>query len=221
MTNNAMTNNLALPNKPRVSPVISPPAVRRSVWPMLTLLAANALAGVGVWYAMEQPINTAPITGAAGSVPGDRVTTIDPGSLLPRVRSTADLPETAKRPLFAANRRPWVEKPKPEIEPVKVSAPAAAVVPPYPANQLQLVGVMEASRTRAARGLIRAGSDPQGTWVQVGESIRGWKLREVTSDSAIIETRGERASLSMDWSATTGQPQQLQQPQQPFAQPKR
>jgi hypothetical protein len=183
------------------------------------LLAANCAAGAGLWYALEQPINAAPIMVASSPVTGDRVANIDPGTLLPRARTVADLPETAKRPLFAANRRPWVEKPKPEIEPVKVAATPVAVVPPYPVEQLLLVGVMQANRNKAARVLIRAGTDTQGTWVQVGESIRGWKLREVTSDSAIIETRGARAALSMDWTApTTGQPQQVQQP---FPQPKR
>ena len=67
---------------------------------------------------------------------------------------------------------------------------------------------MQANRSAVARVLIRAGGDAQGTWVQVGESIQGWKVRDVSSDSATIESRGERAELVMDTALPPPQPQQ-------------
>ena len=207
------------PNQPRpeasqevAKPVIASPRQHRNPLPVLALLALNGIAAAAVWQALERPIETTPIKGARVNISGDRPSSVDSGTLLQGSRTLAELPETARRPLFSVTRRPWVEKPKPKPE----DAVARVAVPPprapvYPANQLQLIGVMQANRSAVARVLIRAGGDAQGTWVQVGESIQGWKVRDVSSDSATIESRGERAELVMD----TALPPPPPQPQQP------
>jgi hypothetical protein len=192
------------------SPVISPQATRRSLLLIVALLAMNGMAGIGVWQAKERPIETAAIKAPAIKATGDRATPTDTAPVLPGPRTVQDLPETARRPLFSADRRPWVEKPKPpEIAAVKVVAPPPVVAPPYPADQLQLFGVNPGNRNFAARALIRAGNETQGTWVQIGESIRGWTLREVPNDSsAIIEARSQRVELVTEANRPTGQSQQ-------------
>jgi Type II secretion system protein C len=198
-----------------VPPVISLPDRRqnsRSAWPIIGLLALNGLAGVGVWQALERPIDTAPITRPGAIAATDRPLAPDASLVIPGPRAVADLPETARRPLFSASRRPWVEKPKPEVAAVKVVAPSPVVLPPYPANQLRLTGVVPGNRSRTARALIRVGTDTQATSVQVGESIRGWTLREVTLDTAIIETRGERIELVTDAATPVSQNPQPPQP---------
>jgi hypothetical protein len=205
---------MIMANNPIGTSTLIAPAIstqRRSPLPIIALLALNGLAGVGVWQAMERPVDTTPIKGPGHTAALPRLTSADPGGLIPIPRSAADLPETARRPLFSASRRPWVERPKPEVAAVKVVAPPPVVAPPYPANQLQLIGVNPGNRNFAPRALIRAGNETQGTWVQVGESIRGWKLREVPSaNSAIFETRGEQVELVTDTAAPVSQ-----NPQQP------
>jgi hypothetical protein len=192
--------------------VVAPPPQRRNPLPVLALLALNGLAGVAVWQSMERPIDTAPIKGLGVNVPLATPSTSDLVPL-PRPRSVAELPETARRPLFSMTRRPWAEKPKarPEDPVVKVTVPPAPPPPVFPASQLQLVGVIQATRNNPARVLIRVAGDSLGTWVQMGESIRGWKLRDVTSDSAILEARGEPVELLLD--AAPQVTQQMQQPQ--------
>jgi Type II secretion system protein C len=205
-----MANN-PIGTSPLIAPVISAQSKRRSPLPVLALLALNGLAGIGVWQALERPVDTTPIKGPGQTAAPPRLTSADPGGLIPIPRSVADLPETARRPLFSASRRPWVEKPKPEVAAVKVVAPPPVVVPPYPANQLRLIGVIQSNST-AVSAVIRVGSDSEGTLVRVGESIRGWKLREVNSDSAIIETRGERVELITESALPVGPNSQPQLP---------
>ncbi len=191
---------------------LATPTTRRNPWPILALLALNGLAAAGLWQAMERPIDTAPIKATSANATVERSSSAGPDTLIPGARSLADLPETARRPLFSASRRPWVETPKPPEPVTNVATPPPVVVPAYPANQLQLIGV-QGHRNNAARALIRVGSESQGTWLRVGESIRGWKLREVTSDSSVIlETRGEQVELVTD---DAGAPvNQAQQPPQ-------
>jgi hypothetical protein len=203
MTSSAMPSPanaaaLKMAGVPLIVPLIAPPARHRSLLPILALLALNGAVGLAAWQSMGLPIDITAIKPTVAAAPADRPAAADPGSLVPRRRPAAELPETARRPLFAANRRPWVEKSKPQpVEaPVKVAAPPA---PAYPANQLQLVGILQGTRNNAARALIRAGGDSQGSWIKVGESIKGWKLREVTSgDVAVIETGGQRAELGLE-----------------------
>jgi predicted lipoprotein len=203
----------------RTPPVVSPVILsldrqqnRRSAWPIVGLLALNGFAAVAVWQAQERPIDTTPITRPGAIAASDRPLTTDTGFVIPGPRSVADLPETAGRPLFSPSRRPWVEKPKPEAAAVTVVAAPPVVVPPFPANQLRLIGVVPGNRNNAARALIRVGNDTQATSVQIGESIRGWKLRDVTSDTAIMETRGERVELVTDTTTPVSQSPQSPQP---------
>jgi hypothetical protein len=211
MTSSAMPSSanavaLKMTGAPLIVPLIAAPARRRSPLPILALLTLNGAVGLAAWQSMGWPIDISAIKPTGAPATADRPTAADPGSLVPRRRPVTELPETARRPLFAATRRPWVEKPKPQpVEaPVKVEAPP---VPAYPANQLQLVGILQGTPNNAARALIRAGGDAQGSWIKVGESIKGWKLREVTSgDSAVIETRGQRAELVLERPATEPKP---------------
>jgi hypothetical protein len=177
--------------------VAAAPAPRRNLLPVIALLALNAAAGAAVWHAINMPVDTAPITGPSAAAAVERPSRADPDQLLGRQRTAADLPETAKRPLFSVNRRPWVEKPKAK-PPEEAAAKAAPPAPPFPADQLLLVGVQLANRSTAAKALIRVTGEAQGAWVQVGESIRGWKLRNVTADNAIIEARGLQTQLTLE-----------------------
>jgi hypothetical protein len=206
--------NTRMGSSPVTSPISSQQATRRSLLPIVALLALNGMAGVAVWHAMERPIETAAIQAPAAKSTGDRSPPTDSAPVLPGPRTIEDLPETARRPLFSVTRRPWVEKTKPpEVAAVKVAAPAPVLAPPYPADQLQLFGINPGNRNFAARALIRAGNETQGTWVQIGESIRGWTLREVPNDStAILEARGERVELVTEANGQVGQ-----SPQQPPA----
>jgi hypothetical protein len=127
------------------------------------------------------------------------------------VRSAAEFPETTARPVFFADRRtPEKPKPKPQAQvqappPPIVAAPIVAakeIVPPP--DPLILVGIM--GSRKAERVLLRTKTDPEGTWLSVGDEYHGWQLREVLKDMVVVEARGQRSQLKL-YSSVSGKTQ--------------
>lgn len=160
---------------------------------MLIPLLGLVIAGLGYvnFQLANLDIDTAPIlaSGAAASTTsGQRATDL---TLAPPLRSVADFPQTTARPIFFADRK-MPEKPKPKPAAVAEVVPPPALPPPEP---LQLVGIVGSDVNR--RALLRSRTDPQGAWLRVGDEYRGWKLKEITSDNAIVEARGQRNELRL------------------------
>jgi hypothetical protein len=83
--------------------------------------------------------------------------------------------EMVRRPLFTASRSPFVPT---------QSTPNLAGPP-----DIRLTGVaIDASKKRA---LLRSSQQPQGRWVEQGQSIDGWQLQSVRDDAVII-TSGQQ-----------------------------
>ncbi len=62
--------------------------------------------------------------------------------------------------------------------------------------QLHLVGVMQTG-AGLGRALIRTSSDSQGRWMSVGDVIKGWQLRQVSAEKAVMETGGKLVELQL------------------------
>jgi hypothetical protein len=91
--------------------------------------------------------------------------------------------ETVNRPLFVPDRKP--------VRRDQAQAKAADT----PAN-MRLVGVVKVGDA-PGRALIRMASDPRGKWIAEGEQFDGWKLRQVTARSAIVEFAGRSHELTL------------------------
>ncbi len=160
----------------------------------IALVALIGALGAGIWYLTGLAVDTSPTSAPRPNAATERPANDDQASLAPAQRTVAELPESARRPLFFADRRPPSDRPKAGPAETQGAKPAP---PLYPSSQFQLIGVLS-GRSVAAQALIRTTTDGQGTWVRVGENIRGWKIREISADNAVLETGGQRAELRLD-----------------------
>ena len=164
---------------------------------LATTIAALAYAN---YYLMSYSVDTSPF--AVSVIPTDASAanlneTL--AALAPAPLSLTTFPQTTQQPLFFANRR-MPEKPKPKppvVVEAKLLAPpprptAPALPPPDP---LQLVGIMGSKTGRQA--LMRTPSDPQGRWISAGDEYRGWRVREISEDAAIVEAAGQQSELRL------------------------
>jgi hypothetical protein len=95
-----------------------------------------------------------------------------------------------QRPVFFSDRRlPEKPKPKPKLPVVEVREPIVNLEP------LVLVGIKRHGDQRQV--LVRSATETIGTWLSVGEQFRGWQLREVRSDNAVLEGRGRQLELRL------------------------
>jgi hypothetical protein len=165
----------------------------RNAFPLLPVLAV-LVAGLG--YANYRLMNL-DVDVSAIAVPaseGGKSPQPKELSLVPPLRTAADYPETTTRPVFFADRK-IPERPKPKPAPVaevKEAPPPPLAPPPEP---LQLVGIMGDGAGK--RALVRTTMDQQGTWLSVGDEFRGWQLRDILTDNAIVEARGHRSELRL------------------------
>lgn len=161
----------------------------------LTLALLAAVAGLGYlnWRVWDYVPDTSPINARATAATTPVAVTADEASLAPAARSAAEFPQTRSRPIFFASRRP-VDRTPPKVAAAPVKP--APVVPLFPLDQLQLVGIVRTGQD-TARALIRVGADGQGNWVGVGDQVRGWKLQEIKDDNAVLESNGQRGEVRL------------------------
>lgn len=124
----------------------------------------------------------------------------DGASLLAVPRALADYQDTIKRPLFSADRRP-VDRALPNVAEAAVQLVPAA---PSPLEQFQLLGIVR-DRGGPARALVRTGSDVPGVWIEVGDTVRGWKVSEISEQNAVLLANGVRGELRL-FAARTAKP---------------
>lgn len=163
---------------------------------LLALVGALSYLDLRLWsFAPEIEPIAPPAPGNAGlPSPGGS----HDADLLPPPRSLAEFPQTARRPLFFANRRPVdMSQPKSPV----AAAPEAAL--PVSLDQVQLVGIMRTGKAKA-RALVRAGADGQAMWLGVGDNVRGWQLKEIGDDKAIFEADGQRVQIRLYAATTAG-----------------
>lgn len=115
-------------------------------------------------------------------------------------RSVVTPDEMIRRPLFAHDRR----TPK-VVVPLQAGAaprPPAETQPPL-REDVRLIGVASIGDRRKA--LFRFGDDPQGRWLELGASVNGWRLMNVSSTTATLQANGQTLTLRTTTDKATSQ----------------
>ena len=99
-------------------------------------------------------------------------------------------PEIAERPLFSRSRRPFVPP-----QPVVVEQPPPEPQPVAAEPQITLQGVMISGRTRHA--LILAGGEPAPRWLSEGDSVTGWKIKEIGTNGVRLIAEGQTRKVNL------------------------
>ncbi|SFV36978.1 hypothetical protein [Hyphomicrobium facile] len=157
------------------------------------LVATNVAFAYIAWDLWSRPIDiSADLDGAAA---GEKtIADADATAIAPPPRP-GNLSETTTRPIFNASRRP-VEAKKVAVADA-TPVPAAATVAP---EQLLLVGILHIG-VGDDRALIREASDDLGSWMLIGDSIQGWRVRTISSEMAVIESEGKQYELRISYDA--------------------
>lgn len=142
----------------------------------------------------------------------------DPGSVLPvtsdqdwnNIRSEAEelpLPPLSdakaasrvmdERPLLAEGRRSFVPEPvsaEPPVVPEPVPKPTepAPEIPIEP-PEIEFLGTMNDSKE--SRALIKVKNIDTELWITTGESIDGWKIVDIETESIILQQKDEKITL--------------------------
>lgn len=165
-------------------------------WPSLLLLAAAlTLAAVDWDLATHEPETTAIAPApAAETAVHDASAPVSPQK--PGETHKA-LTETLSRPLFRADRRPYIPKAvAPGTQAVAVHAPAMAKPrPPLPSG-LKLIGIV--TETDGARSaLLRTDASQGARSYALGNRIEGWTLTAIDEGSATLAASGEQILLEL------------------------
>jgi hypothetical protein len=127
---------------------------------------------------------------AAGTAPANAPPARTPVAQPLDERPLSEFGEIVRRPLFTTTRRPYVP-----AEPTQRAAEPAPAVPTRPPPNVRLVGVViDAAKKRA---LLRTPEQPRGRWVEEGDTIDGWLLRNVEADAAVVALGGETHELRL------------------------
>jgi hypothetical protein len=148
----------------------------------LVVLGA-AVAGLAFWnwHLAFGPVDISPLSPEASQA--QRPSPQEPKLFTPLDKKPAlAFRETVSRPLFVRDRKPIRRD----------QAPAKAEVP----VNMRLVGVVKIG-DEPGRALIRMASEPKGKWIAEGEQIDGFKVRQVTARSAIVEFAGRSHELTL------------------------
>ena len=150
---------------------------------LLVLCAVVAALGLVNWWVMElEPVPPPAVAGSArADAPAAPVSSPRPVD----DRPLSDFEEIVRRPLFSASRSPFVPT---------ESTPTLAGPSRRPPD-IRLTGVaIDASKKQA---LLRTPQQPQGRWVEEGDSIDGWLLRSVRDDAVIVASGQQTHELRL------------------------
>jgi hypothetical protein len=107
----------------------------------------------------------------------------------------SDFEEIVRRPVFSASRSPFV-----------VPTERAQTLAGLRSPDLRLAGV--AIDTNKKRALLRTTQQPQGRWVEQGDSIEGWLLQSVREDAVIVASGQQTHELRLYPAQGPSSPQQ-------------
>ena len=147
------------------------------------LAGAVAVLALLNWYLAHTSIDISPIAPEADPAAGARKDGFELATVLDR-KSAAQFPEMVSRPVFNPNRRP--------VQRDRARADDSGAGP----ADMRLVGVMKLP-DQPARALIRMANEATGKWITEGEQNNGWKLREVSARSVVVEAGGRSHELTL------------------------
>jgi hypothetical protein len=147
----------------------------------VVLCAVLAALGLVNWWVMElEPLP--PVAGAASAhAPAAPLSSLQPVNQRP----LSDFEEFVRRPLFTASRSPFVP----------TGSTQTLAGPSVRPSDIRLAGVaIDAGKKQA---LLRTPQQPQGRWVEQGDSIDGWLLRSVRDDAVIVASGQQTHELRL------------------------
>ncbi|MCV3243106.1 hypothetical protein [Mesorhizobium sp. ZC-5] len=146
---------------------------------------------------MERPVDVSAVISEAGSPALQPDSSLFNGSdNLPQLQAT----ETLLRPLFHANRRPFVAPP-PEVTAAPVVGDEVALLAgaesepptqPEPKPNLMLVGISISGGTKSA--LLGLVENPDVRWYSEGDNLDGWILASI-NNQAVTMARDEETFM--------------------------
>ena len=162
--------------------------MRTASWIALCSLALLLVAANAILYA--HPPSTSPIMPDASPQLTESAILEDVG---PEVRSSKRMIQSAARPLFMADRRPW-QAPRPPLakpaSPPKLPNEPVADAPPAQPPDIRLLGVQ--ATPDGVSALITSASEATPRWVSRGEEVGGWTISGIEKSGISVE-RGEHS----------------------------
>lgn len=144
--------------------------------PVALLLVANLLAGAGLaWQGTAREaewVPPPPVEPALPAVPEFGVAAAPPAAAI------------LERPLFWASRRPIADAP--------AEGPEAA---DSALEDVRILGLLDSGEEGAL--LYRAGEDAAVARLQVGQTLRGWRLTGMAADGAVFRRGDEERLLTL------------------------
>lgn len=158
-----------------------------SAWIAVAAVVVASLFGI-TWQAATYDVDVSPlrVDRPFSAAPAASVTGL---TRVPKTGVESDYAEMLARPLFSPSRRP--------AAPSKNSVADVLPAPSQPPLQAKLIGLMT-TPARGQRALIRPTDDKTGTWLAIGDDMRGWRLREISTDRVVFERSGRQQELQLE-----------------------
>ena len=169
------------------------------IWPILRNLslfgAIAALASLN-WQIWSTPKDIRPIALENTASSALEANSEGPGNAQ-RTNSAKIYTETLTRPIFRADRKPFVaEVAPPPPPPAEEAAEAPPAAPPVePPQGLKLVGIMRDGDGQD-RALLKSAQSPAASWLQTGDEIDGWRISGISGSAVTLSA--DTASVTLD-----------------------
>ncbi len=163
---------------------------------------AQAIIAVGLigglfainWHLLNKSIDTTPLSHQALDSPARASGDVEIGAEAPKAATVHNYPQTVSRPLFFPDRRPPKRERAVKTEPTRKKKTRKAHA--LPAG-LRLVGIVERPDRGSRLALVRSKAMPNGTWVEEGHVLEGWRVGKVARSSVTIRTGGQSRELML------------------------
>ncbi len=177
------------------------PASKTPIKTSIAILVAGGVAGALatlVWQLLIVPVDVSPLQSAGSTTTPWTITASNDAK--PTTSDTiGDYPQTSRRPLFFADRRPPQPKKKPAVKVTRKPKPAAkpkpVIVKKLP-DGIKLVGIVKGANDRR-RALVRLSNSDTGKWIEEGQVLDGWRIVKIDHLSITLETSRQREKLSL------------------------
>ena len=171
-------------------------------WPILRnlgLLGTIAALGALNWQILTAPIDIRPIA-LDRAAPSNLVNGGAIAGTTRRSREHGNYTETLARPMFRADRKPFVAAPEapPVVEETVEVPPAAPSIAPgiEPPQGLKLLGVMRDGDGQD-RALVKSAVTPAASWLRIGDEIDGWRLAAIASSAVTLSADASSIQLEL------------------------
>lgn len=111
------------------------------------------------------------------------------------VFTEADLTDFVDRPLLSPGRQAMASQPLEREDAPTVEVPVVVDVAPPVLPELQYHGYFDGGGRRAA--LITLPENNKQQWIEVGTTLSGWKVDEITSEYLLLSSGNEKTTIQI------------------------